>query len=132
MTPQPLTDTSATYTPDSQDRRRRRRPDDDRQEWWRPLARPTEIALGVSLLMGALSLLGFRRESPATAIAAITKTVDSLGRRADRSDSTLVKLTDRLTFTNYMLCIQAKNSPTPLGAKASTDCDAIIQQRLAP
>jgi hypothetical protein len=93
---------------------------------------PTEIAIGVSLIMGALSLLGFRRESPATAIAAIAHTVDSLGRRADRSDSTLVKLTDRLTFTNYMLCIQAKNSPTPLGAKASTDCDAIIQQRLAP
>lgn len=135
--------TPGTYSPESQDRRRGSRSSDDgpdARHWvWR-LLKPTELLLGISLLVGALNLAGFHYQPTSMSLDAeiITRRqtdssetrernhTDSLLRLdLDRNTHRIDSLDNRLGFIAYLQCVQLrKTDPESLPA----GCEPVIQR----
>jgi hypothetical protein len=133
----------APYTPDSDDRRATRR-DESRTKrvWWAPFTLK-DLAILVAAAIAAFSAMGFRVTSPdrqiaaealerAAADTAIHAELNRSAARAENLEHRINDLSDRMTFITYLQCEQARTSGASLTQQARTDCQEIIQKRLAP
>lgn len=126
------------YEPPAVDRRAPE-PDNDEPKvaWWRRWSKPSELVMAVAAVAAVLGYLGFQVLTPDRALKAETavraKTDTVLTLRIDSLARSYTSLTDRLLFTNFLLCEQIRSNPSPsIAAKAREDCDDIVKARLAP